>query len=232
MWGMNEILYLCLVAVISVVVLFIIAKILGKKQIAQLEFIDYVLGISIGSIAAEMATDLGEKPFYYYIIAMAIYLVLDYIINIVGRLNPSLKHFFKGKPITIIYDGKLVYKNIKKSKIDINDVIALARVQGYFDLSDIAYGVFENNGELSIMPKSNQKPTVAEDIKLNLPPASLPYYMVIDGRISYSSLTELKKDTNWLYNKLNVKTKAELENILLAIYDDQRDTMDISTKDD
>ena len=56
--------------------------------------------------------------------------------------------------------------------------------------------------------------------------------MVIDGRISYSSLTELKKDTNWLYNKLNVKTKAELENILLAIYDDQRDTMDISTKDD
>ena len=60
MWGMNEILYLCLVAVISVVVLFIIAKILGKKQIAQLEFIDYVLGISIGSIAAEMATDLGE----------------------------------------------------------------------------------------------------------------------------------------------------------------------------
>lgn len=231
MWGMNEILYLCLVSVFSVVVLFFIAKILGKKQIAQLEFIDYVLGISVGSIAAEMATDIGDKPFYYYIIAMVIYLGLDVLINIVGRLTPSLKHFFKGKPITIIYEGKIVYKNLKKSKIDVNDVISMARVQGYFDLSDIAYGIFENNGDLSILPKSSQKPTVAEDIKLNLPPASLPYYMVIDGRISFSSLTELKKDTAWLFSKLNIQTKAELKNIILAIYDKNSDTMDISTKE-
>lgn len=228
---MNEILYLCLVSVFSMVVLFFIAKILGKKQIAQLEFIDYVLGISVGSIAAEMATDIGDKPFYYYIIAMVIYLVLDFLINIVGRLTPSLKHFFKGKPITIIYEGKIVYKNLKKSKIDVNDVISMARVQGYFDLSDIAYGIFENNGDLSILPKSSQKPTVAEDIKLSLPPASLPYYMVIDGRISFSSLTELKKDTAWLFSKLNIKTKAELKNIILAIYDENSDTMDISTKE-
>lgn len=231
MWGMNEILYLCLVSVFSVVVLFFIAKILGKKQIAQLEFIDYVLGISVGSIAAEMATDIGDKPFYYYIIAMVIYLVLDFLINIVGRLTPSLKHFFKGKPITIIYEGKIVYKNLKKSKIDVNDVISMARIQGYFDLSDIAYGIFENNGDLSILPKSSQKPTVAEDIKLSLPPASLPCYMVIDGRISFSSLTELKKDTAWLFSKLNIQTKAELKKIILAIYDENSDTMDISTKE-
>lgn len=230
MRGMNEILYLCLVSVFSVIVLFVIAKILGKKQIAQLEFIDYVLGISVGSIAAEMATDIGDKPFYYYIIAMVIYLVLDFFINIIGRLTPSLKHFFKGKPITIIYEGKIVYKNLKKSKIDVNDVIAMARVQGYFDLSDIAYGIFENNGDLSILPKSNQKPTVAEDMGLHPPEASLPYYMVIDGLISFSSLTELNKDTNWLFLKLNIKTKAELKNIILAIYDEKTDTMNVSTK--
>lgn len=230
MWGINEILYLIIVAFISVVVLFIIAKILGKKQIAQLEFMDYVLGISIGSIAAEMATDIGEKPFYYYIIAMSIYFILDLIISLLARSAPNLKHFFKGKPLTVIYEGELVYKNIKRGKIDVNDIIALARIQGYFDLSDIAYAIFENNGQLSIMPKANQKPTVAEDIDLKLPPASLPYYMVIDGVISYSSLRELKKDEKWLYNKLNVKTKADLENILLAIYNQEEDTMNISKK--
>ena len=230
MWGINEILYLIIVAFISVVVLFIIAKILGKKQIAQLEFMDYVLGISIGSIAAEMATDIGEKPFYYYIIAMSIYFILDLIISLLARSAPNLKYFFKGKPLTVIYEGELVYKNIKRGKIDVNDIIALARIQGYFDLSDIAYAIFENNGQLSIMPKANQKPTVAEDIDLKLPPASLPYYMVIDGVVSYSSLRELKKDEKWLYNKLNVKTKADLENILLAIYDQEEDTMNISKK--
>ena len=232
MWGINEILYLIIVAVISVVVLFIIAKILGKKQIAQLEFMDYVLGISIGSIAAEMATDIGEKPFYYYVIAMSIYFVLDLIISLLARSSPKLKHFFKGKPLTVIYDGELVYKNIKRGKIDVNDIIALARIQGYFDLSDIAYAIFENNGQLTIMPKANQKPTVAEDIDLKLPAASLPYYMVIDGVVSYSSLSELKKDEKWLYDKLNVKTKADLENILLAIYDEEEDTMNISKKND
>ncbi len=230
MWEINEIAYLSLTAIMSVVVLFIIAKILGKKQVAELDFIDYVLGITIGSIAAEMATDINDKPFYYYLIALAIYFLLDIVINFFSRTSPTLKHFFKGKPITVIYEGKLVYKNIKKAKIDVNDIIAMARSQGYFNLSDVAFAVFENNGKLSVMPKSDQKPTVAEDFDLNLPKASLPYYMVIDGRISYSSLTALNQNEQWLYNKLNVKTRADLENILLAIYDEKTNKMDISKK--
>ena len=70
---MNDIVKLIIFSFTSVVYLFIISKFLGKKQIAQLDFIDYVMGISIGSIASEMATDIGENPFYYYIIAMTVF---------------------------------------------------------------------------------------------------------------------------------------------------------------
>ena len=118
---MNELLKLTLVGIGSVVALFIIAKLLGKRQIAQLDFADYVIGISIGSIAAEMSTDVGDRPFYYYLIAIAIYFLFDLIINCLGRTSPVLKHLLKGKPIIIIYEGQINYKNLKKSKQNLDE---------------------------------------------------------------------------------------------------------------
>ena len=172
---MNEILYLMLVAFCSVVALFVIAKLLGKRQISQLEFVDYIIGISIGSISAEMATDIGDKPMYYYLIALAIYFLFDVIINLLGRTSPFLKHFLKGRPLVIIYDGKINYANLNRSKLSINDVISMAREQGYFDISKIKYAVFENSGKLSIMPVEQQQPLVAQDFDLKKP-SQLPYH--------------------------------------------------------
>ena len=222
---MNEFWYLIIVAVSSILALFIIAKLLGKKQIAQLNFVDYIIGISIGSIAAEMATDINDKPMYYYLIALLIYFLFDFIVTIIERKSPSLKHFFKGRPLTVIYDGEVDYKVLKRSKLDINDLLTLARTQGYFDLSDIAYAIFENDGKLSILPKSSKRPTVAEDLNIEEKPASLPIYLIIDGLISWSSLREIKKDKNWLFSKLGVEKKSQLKNIILAIYDEEKDSI-------
>ena len=124
---MNEIVKLLLMSFGSVAYLFIISKLMGKKQIAQLEFIDYVMGISIGSISADMATDLSDSPFWYYLVAMAVFFLFDYFVSILGRKGSFFKRFFKGKPITIIYDGKLLYPMLKKSKLDVNEVLAMCR---------------------------------------------------------------------------------------------------------
>lgn len=221
--GINEYAYLVILSVVSVLVLFILSKLLGKKQIAQLEFIDYVIGISIGSIAAEMATDTSDHPIWFYIIAMVIFFLFDILVTLLSRTSPTLKHFFKGRPITIIYDGQIDYKALRKSKLDVNDVIALCREQGYFDLSKIAFAVFENSGKLSVMPVGSQTPTVAENFE-NIPfqEASLPYYLIVDGRISFSSLSELGKDKEWLFKELGIKDEDGLKNVILAVYDDQQ----------
>lgn len=227
---MNEIVKLLLMSFGSVAYLFIISKLMGKKQIAQLEFIDYVMGISIGSISAEMATDLSDSPFWYYLVAMAVFFLFDYFVSILGRKGSFFKGFFKGKPITIIYDGKLLYPMLKKSKLDVNEVLALCREQGYFDINDIAYAIFENSGVLSVLPKANQKPTVVSDFDIKAKEPSLSHYMVIDGNLSYSSLTDLKKDKEWLFKRLKVSTKQELKNILLAEYIEKTDKMIIHYK--
>lgn len=202
---------------VAVVFLFIISKLMGKKQIAQLEFIDYVMGISIGSIAAEMATDVGETPFYYYLIGMTIFFLFDILVSYLGRKGPALKHFFKGRPLMIIYRGEINFKNLKKSRLDINDVIEMCREKGYFDMSQIEYAIFENSGKLSILPKNDYKPVVAEDVGLNLPKVKLPVYLIVDGRISYSSLNEIKKDKEWLFKKAKLDDKS-IKNVLLATF--------------
>ena len=227
---MDKVLNVLLTSILSVFVLFIIAKILGKKQVAQLEFIDYIIGISIGSIAAEMSTDTSQEPFYYYIIAMAIYMIFDILLNFLSQSTPKLKHFFKGRPLTIIYEGKIDYKTLKKARLDVNDLLALARSEGYFEIKDIAYAVFENNGKLSILPKGNARPTIAEDLNIKTKQSSLPVHLIVDGVISKSSLTKLQKDKTWLFKKININNKKELKNILLATYDVENDEIEISRK--
>lgn len=225
----TEIYKLLIFSSVAVAFLFFISKIMGKKQIAQLEFIDYVMGISIGSIAAEMATDVTDTPFYYYLIGMTIFFLFDIAVSYIGRKGPALKHFFKGKPEVIIYNGNIEYKTLKKSKLDVNDVLAMCREQRYFDINDVAYAIFETSGQLSIMPKSNQKPVVIEDMGKSLPPASLPYYLIVDGVISYSSLSQLNKNEDWLLKKSKLNKKT-IKGVILASYDDKHDKIDIQYK--
>lgn len=228
---MAEWVKLIIFSFVAVVYLFFVSKILGKKQIAQLEFIDYVMGISIGSIAAEMATDTGETPFYFYLIAMTVFFLVDLAITFVGRKGPALKHFFKGRPITVIYDGKFDYENLKVSKLDVNDVLALCREQGYFEITQVAYAVFETSGKLSILPKSPYKQVTAEDMGVKLPPASLPCILVVDGNISYSGLNEINKTVEWLKAKTDLDDKT-MKNVLLATYDNESDEVNVQLKEE
>ncbi len=215
---------------LSFVALFIIAKLLGKKQVGELDFIDYVVGISIGSIAAEMATNTADKPFYDYLISFAVYFLLTLIIDILSTKTNLLKKFFKGSPLVIIKDGKIDYEQLKKSKLDINDIISLAREKNYFNFDDIAYGIFETDGTLSVLPKSNLQPLVSEDLNLHKPKTTLPQNVVVDGQVSKFALKFLEKDTTWLYDRLNIKTKKDLKNILLAVYNIDEDNFVIHLK--
>ena len=229
MFGIDLIYWVLINSVVSFVYLFIISKLLGKKQIAQLEFIDYAVGISLGSIAAEMATT--DKPFYHYLIAMTIFFLLAFLIAVIGRKSTFLKRIFKGKPATLIYDGKINYKQICKSNIDINDLLSMLREKGYFDINSVAYAIFETSGELSVLPKGAQTPTVIENLKdVKIQKASLTNGLVIDGKVSKSGLKELNKDEKWLYKNLNITSKKELKNIALAVYDEKSKSVVVHNK--
>ena len=228
---MPDLLRVFIFAASSFAILFIISKLLGRKQIAELDFIDYIVGISIGSIAAEMATEL-EKDFWVYIIAMGVFFVLDFVVSYLARKASWMKRFFKGTPLILVKDGKINFKELKRSKIDINDLLSLARSKGYFKIESIAVGVFETTGELSVLPVSEQRPLVLSDLGKKEKPATFPVVLVIDGAISSVGLDMLKKNKKWLYQKLNLKSSKDVKGILFAVYDYSIDKIKVQNKKD
>ena len=232
MFGIPNIYWLFINSFTSFWFLFIISKILGKKQIAQLEFIDYAVGISLGSIAAEWAF-ADDRPFYYYAVAMAMFFILAFLVALVGRKSSFFKRLFKGKPVTLIYEGQILYKGLNKSKIDVNDLLSMLREKGFFDPNDVAYAIFETSGQLSVLPKGAQKPVVIEDIDTQkIKQASLTNVLVVDGMISKSGLNEIDKDTAWLLKHLQTTDKTGLNNIILATYDKDNHKLNVHYKNE
>lgn len=224
---MENALKVLLNSIYSFVSLFVIAKMLGKKQIAELDFTDYIVGITIGSIAAEWSTDLEDKPWFYYLIAVGVFFVLSFLITLLERTTPILKSILRGKPIMLIEKGKINYKNLKKSKLDVNDLLGMCRAENYFDINDIEYGIFETSGEISILPTGEQKPIVIKDMQINPSPAGMISYIIIDGNIVKNALESINKTESWLMEKLKLKNKAELKNIILCGYNEN--TQKLST---
>ena len=145
-----EIVKIILTSVLSVVAIFLITKIMGHKQVAQLDFFDYVSGITIGSIAAELATDI-EAP-WKSLIALVLYGVVSIGLNLLTTKAPRLRKFINGTPTILMNDGVIYRRNLKSAKLDISEFLLLCREQGYFDLEQIKTAIFEHNGKLSILP--------------------------------------------------------------------------------
>ena len=224
---MDTILHVAISSVISFLFLFVVTKIMGKKQIAQLSFLDYVIGISLGSIAAEMATE-QDRPFYHFLLAMAFYLVLDLVLTFLARKAIFLKKFIRGRPVILVEDGKINYKNLTRVKLDINDLLSMCRAKGFFDLRDVAYCIFETSGEMSVLPTARATNVKSSDLGIITPEPTLSKDVIADGKVIAPALSEVGKDIVWLREK--VGDNAAVKTIALATYYQDRDELRIHYK--
>lgn len=212
-----EILDVVIRALISLVTLFLVTKMLGKKQVSQLSLFDYVIGISIGNFAAEMTINV-DSQFLNGIVAVIVFGLIAYLISIATMKSIVLRRYFMGIPTILIQHGKLVKANLKKVKFDINDLLEECRGNGYFDISEIEYAIMEANGKLSILPNGENKPITIKDMTLKPPKQGLCANVVIDGKVMHNTLKNLNKTEDWLLKELHNRGK-NIEDILLATYD-------------
>ena len=229
--NIHDVVKVLIFSIVAYLTLFIIAKLLGKKQIAQLSFIDYVVGITIGSIAAEMATDT-VNPFYHYIIAMTIFLVFDFAVTLISRKGALLKKLLCGRPLMIIENGKINYKELKKSKLTVDEVLGMARDKDYFDINQIAFGILETSGKLSILPKAEEKQPVCKDLSITPPPSELTDYLIIDGVLRKDVMEQNGYSEEWIKRGLGINCDKDLNNILLASYDEKGQTFNVHYKNE
>lgn len=212
-----EILDVILRCLISLVTLFFVTKMIGKKQVSQFSLFDYVIGISIGNFAAEMALNL-DSDYMHGTIAVIVFGIVAYLVSFITLKNLKLRRFFIGDPTIIIEDGKILYKNLKKTKFDINDLLEECRINGYFDISQIDYALMEANGKISFLAKPDYQTPTNKDLKINKQKIGLCANLIIDGEIIYESLKIMHKDKKWLMHEINIKG-YKLEDIILATLD-------------
>ena len=210
-------LILCLTALGSFGALFLSAKLIGHKQIAQLDFFDYITGITIGSIAAEMATDL-EAP-WKSLTAMLIYGGVTVLLSVVSNRFPRTRKYLNGTPTILMDRGKLYRENLKKAKLDLSEFMVMCRQQGYFDLSNIQTAVFEYNGKLTILPVSSQRPATPNDLNLAPEQELLFTELIMDGRILEVNLKRMGLDLAWLTKQLEQSHIHSAEDVFLALCD-------------
>lgn len=215
-----EILKVVLTSVLSAAALFIIAKIMGHKQMSQLDFFDYITGITIGSIAAELATELEEplKP----LIAMVVYGVITVILTTITSKLPKMRKFINGTPTIIMNNGKIYRKNLKKAKIDLSEFMEMCRQEGYFNLADIQTAIFEYNGRLTILPVSTKRPINPEDMNLSPQPEYISTEVIMDGRILDDNLKRMGLDTKWLQKQIKDQGFKSAKEVFLGICDQNK----------
>lgn len=215
-----EILKVVLTSVLSAAALFIIAKIMGHKQMSQLDFFDYITGITIGSIAAELATELEEplKP----LIAMVVYGVITVILTTITSKLPKMRKFINGTPTIIMNNGKIYRKNLKKAKIDLSEFMVMCRQEGYFNLADIQTAIFEYNGRLTILPVSTKRPINPEDMNLSPQPEYISTEVIMDGRILDDNLKRMGLDTKWLQKQIKDQGFKSAKEVFLGICDQNK----------
>ena len=205
-------------SIVTIVVLFLLAKVMGKKQISQLNLFDYIVGITIGSVAADISLDLN-KSFLDGVICMLVFGLTGALVSYVTLKSIKLRRFFTGTPSIIIENGKIIEEGLKKVKFDINDLMEELRGAGYFNIDEVAYAVMETNGKISFLPKDADKPVTNKDMDLKIIPSSLVANIIIDGKIMMNNLKAMNKDEKWLSHELKVLGYKDIDEILLATLD-------------
>lgn len=222
---MMEAVKVILMSLFSAAILFLIAKIIGHKQVAQLEFFDYITGITIGSIAAELATTL-ETPWWKPLVSMIVFGAITVALSIITRKLPRSRKFIDGTPTIIMNDGKLYRENMKKAKLELSEFLLLCRQEGYFNLNDIGTAVFEYNGKISILPVSTKRPLNPEDMALVPKPEHIGTEVIMDGRIMGDNLKRRGLSDEWLSKELKNQGYKSAKEIFLGVcYDENQLTL-------
>ena len=208
-------------SLIMFIVLFLIVKILGKKQIKNLTLYDYVLSITIGSIAADTIISL-DVPLYDGVLALIVFGIIGYISSLLSYQNHNVEEILDGEPLILFENDNFNYENLDTAKLSVAKLLENCRLKGCFDINELECAVLEPSGDISILLKGKNQPITSNDLKNNIQKNSkkqtLNHLIIVDGVLNEEELKKAQKNKNWL-NQFLKKHKKNLENITLLSID-------------
>lgn len=204
-------------SVVAFAYLFILTKIIGKRQIRQITYIEYIVGISIGSIAAFMATEM-DGPIYHSLIALTIFALFPVLLEWLSLKSKKVRNIVQGNATILIKDGKILEDNLKSERMTTEDLLEHLRMKDVFRVADVEFALMETSGDLSVLLKSQNQPVTPQHLGLKVSPAEEPQTVIMDGVILDEPLANNGLNRNWVRAELE-KAGVALENVFLGQVD-------------
>lgn len=201
----------------AVIMLFVLTRILGKRQISQLTFFEYITGIALGDLAGFISTDI-EANYFHGVVALLVWFALPYGMELLTLKSIRLRELLEGTGTVIIQKGKVLEENLKKERFTANELLEQLRTKNVFKVADVEFAMLEASGELSVLLKEDFQPLTPRHLGLQVAPAERPKTVLIDGNILDESLTKIGLNRSWLQTELEKKGVAP-ENVFLGQVD-------------
>ncbi len=212
----SDILALVVRTSISFSVLLILARFLGNKQLSQLTFFNYITGITIGSISANIISKVSESHLDDFL-GMIWWCVLAVVIEYISLKSGNARLIIDGQPTIIIKNGILKKKALQKCRINLDDISMMLREKDVFSILDVDYGILEPDGQLSVLKKQEKQQATKEELGISSPLSKyLPSEIIVDGKIIHHNLVEFNLDEQWLMQQLQEQQIRSSKDVLYA----------------
>lgn len=202
---------------LAVIVLFVLTKILGKRQLGELSYFEYITGITIGSLAAYVSLDL-DANWYYGIIAMAVWVAVVYGLEFLALKSKIARDVIDGRAVVLIKEGKILEDNLTKDHLTADDLLQKLREKNAFKVADVEFAVLEADGKLNVLLNKENQPLTAKHLGIKVAPEQEPQTVVMDGKIMDEPLATIGLNRNWLNTELK-KIGVSIENVFLGQVD-------------
>lgn len=212
---METYLFGVLKALIAFVVILIMARWLNKEQLSQLTFYDWIVGITIGSIAANLATD-PEGRTLEHVVVLVVFSATAYLTGMITEKSRPLRKLIEGEPTVVIHNGRILEHNIAKLHYNVDNLLSQLRQKNVFNIEDVEFALLEGNGGLSVLLKSQKRPLTPSDLGVPTRYEGLSSEIIVDGRVIYQNLKQNQLDEQWLITELRKRGYNSPRDIVLA----------------
>jgi uncharacterized membrane protein YcaP (DUF421 family) len=205
-------------SIIAFLLLLFLTRIMGKKQLSQLTFFDYVVGITIGSIAATMSVDKNIQ-ISNGVVSLAIWGIFPIILGLLGMKSRKFQQLTDGRPSILIKSGEVLEDSMKKNQITIDELMMMLRENSVFKVDDVEIAILETNGELSVMKKTELDPITPRLLGMKVKAEHAPSLLIVDGHILHKNLSTLGYSEEWLLKEIKKQGAQSLNDTFLAQVD-------------
>ena len=212
----TKILNISMSSTLIVVVLLILTRLLGKKQMSQLTYFNYITGVTMGSVAGDFISEVN-MPVVDALASLIAICILTELNSFIALKSTSYRKVMDGDDIILIKKGKIIKPALKSCRMSVNILLMLLRQSNTFSVEEVEYAILETNGSLSVMKRQQAQPIIKSDLDIKAEKIkNLPREVISDGKIMKVNLKELNKDEEWLKNELRKNNIESVKDVFYA----------------